>query len=393
MNEIQKDYFQARWPARLDPDNFTASEYLIDVVKKILGLISYPFHLLGTTFVHPACYLYKETKELTALRKHLQYIGENVQFLSPDEQLLDGMFFPGKDPDRVILLRTGNAALYEHTIDDIAFLLVSGASVFTYNPTGTGRSEGWSSSPFTLALDCFSAFDFLTSPKAEKGKGITPENVLFYGMSLGGAEITLGAGLVHEEYPELHLPFISDRSFISTAKCMTAFLCDDKSNFNKTWESCISDVCYSLLGLEILNFLSAISFLLIIKPVSLISSESFYHYLLTLINWRIDVEKIIKQLPGEKGIISHPLDGIIFPSAKVASLFDENNLEKGVTLIKLEEKKSKLANNNNPRTSYHTRAFYEDEKTQVLDLIRKFLKIETTEAPDLDPDQVNVVTV
>jgi len=394
MNEIQKDYFQARWPARLDPDNFTTSECLTDLVKKILCFISCPLHAIGTFFFHPACFSYSE-KRISSLRESLKNI-ESEQFLSPSGQLLDGMFFPGKkNPDKVILFRTGNNFLYEHegSLEKIAFLLKTGASVFTYNPSGTGRSEGWSSSPFSLALDCFSAFDFLTSSKEENGKGIAPENVLFYGMSLGGAEITLGAGLVHEEHPELHLPVMSDRSFISMTKCMTSLLCHDNSILNRTWKNCFNEILYSLEGLDISRFIQAIIFILIIKPISLIGSESFYHFLLTLLNWDIDVEEIMKQLPGEKIIIFHPRDGVIFPSAQVASLYDENNPQEGVTLIKLEEKKSKKAKSNNPNTSFHGRQFYENEKDQILNLIRKNLKIDTATAPDLDPDRLNVVTV
>ena len=103
------------------------------------------------------------------------------------------------DPDDPWLLWChGNAGNVTHRADNLALLVEHGLNVFIFDYRGYGRSEGRPSEPGFYA-DAAAAYDYLRSTA-----GVTPEQIVLYGRSLGApvaAELALrrpAAGLILE---------------------------------------------------------------------------------------------------------------------------------------------------------------------------------------------------
>lgn len=92
----------------------------------------------------------------------------------------------------------GNAGNVTHRADNLALLVEHGLNVFIFDYRGYGRSEGRPSEP-GFYDDAAAAYDYLRSTA-----GVTPEQIVLYGRSLGApvaAELALrrpAAGLILE---------------------------------------------------------------------------------------------------------------------------------------------------------------------------------------------------
>lgn len=103
----------------------------------------------------------------------------------------------------------GNVSCYEDCLDELKVISdQTEASVLVGNFRGVMRSKGSAKSSHDLVLDGEAMVQSLLQ------KGVTPENILIHGWSLGGAVGTQVAALHQEEGHEMHL--CSERSFSST---------------------------------------------------------------------------------------------------------------------------------------------------------------------------------
>ncbi len=106
---------------------------------------------------------------------------EDQFFTTRDGTRLHGWFFPGKGEGPVVLFSHGNGGNISDRIDNVRRLLDCGLRVFIYDYRGYGKSDG---KPFEAGIyeDGLAAWDLLV-----KGRGISSENIVLFGRSLGAA--------------------------------------------------------------------------------------------------------------------------------------------------------------------------------------------------------------
>lgn len=106
---------------------------------------------------------------------------EDIYFKTEDGLALNGWFLP-KDGARLTLLFChGNAGNISHRLPKLGMLQRLGLNIFIFDYRGYGRSEG-SPSEQGLYRDVRAAYKYLISVR-----GISKENAILYGESLGGA--------------------------------------------------------------------------------------------------------------------------------------------------------------------------------------------------------------
>lgn len=105
----------------------------------------------------------------------------DVFFVTSDGVRLHGWFVSAPGSKRVVLFFHGNAGNVSHRVESIRVFHDLGLSVFIFDYRGYGRSEGRVSETGTYA-DSRAAYRYLIDEE-----GVSPENVLFFGRSLGGS--------------------------------------------------------------------------------------------------------------------------------------------------------------------------------------------------------------
>ena len=143
--------------------------------------------------------VYHPTRRLEATGAELGRAFENVFFKTSDGIELNGWFYPtdAKSPGHgpVFLNCHGNGGNISHRLGLYRALLETGASVFSFDYRGYGRSRGKPDEEGTY-LDAQAAYRWL------REKGFAARNIIVYGESLGGAIATelclreLSGGLV-----------------------------------------------------------------------------------------------------------------------------------------------------------------------------------------------------
>lgn len=126
--------------------------------------------------------LFYPTKEITAFpdRANLEY--KDVYFKTSDNIKINGWFIPCKDSKFLILFCHGNAGNISHRIGKVKFFHELGCSVFIIDYRGYGKSEGRASEA-GFYKDAEAAYKYLLS------QGISTEQIIGYGESIGGAVI------------------------------------------------------------------------------------------------------------------------------------------------------------------------------------------------------------
>jgi hypothetical protein len=340
--------------------------------------------------VTPKEYFSKQRYELS-----INFHGQRFHFSTPDGRVLDGMFFPGDDYDKVILARFGNGVPYEFAEEKIRFLLKSGASVFTYNPGGVGESEGYSH-PDALAIDCYCAFQFLVN------NGIDPNNILLWGSSLGGAETVRGGSVIQKHYEKeaeenqklltVFVNSINDRSLESIqayGRWLGEMFDENMYPYGKIAEG----LWKFITECDCLAAMLTALVLVIIKPISnTLGFSCVIPFFMPLVDWEMNCKSDFDQLKGQKCVIYHPLDRVIPESVQMFHAFTEEE-KKGVIFINLGEDLSMAeeAPEGQPTTpDHHNRAFSEEEEERILAVVRQFLKIEESNSA-IDTERVEVI--
>ncbi|PJD96131.1 MAG: hypothetical protein CK425_06935 [Parachlamydia sp.] len=150
-----------------------------------------------------------------------------------------------------IIFLNGKNTAYEQNLENLADMCeATKANVLTANYRGVGFSEGSPSSAHDLVVDGEALVQYLLN------KGVSPENILVEGWSLGGGVATQVAAYHQEKDHEMKL--VNDRSFgtlahaiskfsvsgLIFAPLMTAF--DWKFNTVKCWKA-IKENCKLLI--------------------------------------------------------------------------------------------------------------------------------------------------
>jgi fermentation-respiration switch protein FrsA (DUF1100 family) len=129
---------------------------------------------------------------------------EDVEFAAHNGIRLHGWYCPVPRPRCVFLMAHGNAGNITHRVDRITSWQRSlNVSVFVFDYRGYGRSTGYPNEPGVYS-DARAAYHWLTADK-----GIAPDDVVFFGESLGTAVALQLATEVTPRVLILESPFTS----------------------------------------------------------------------------------------------------------------------------------------------------------------------------------------
>ncbi len=151
---------------------------------------------LGTAlyFLQAKLVFHPSREFVTTPDRHGFSFEETFIQITPGERL-HGWFFFGRDADRepdhaVVLFCHGNAGNISHRLETVDLLVHLGADVLLFDYRGYGRSDG-SPSEASVYADAEACYHWLTGHK-----GISPERIVIFGRSLGGAVAADLAGRV-----------------------------------------------------------------------------------------------------------------------------------------------------------------------------------------------------
>lgn len=130
-------------------------------------------------FEHRSLYFPMEEIEITPEAIGLAY--EDIYLVTEDDVRLNAWLVLAKDSMYTLLFCHGNGGNISHRVEKIAILNKLGLDVFIFDYRGYGRSKGRPSEK-GLYRDAEAAYDHLVSQK-----GVSPERIILYGESLGGA--------------------------------------------------------------------------------------------------------------------------------------------------------------------------------------------------------------
>ena len=120
-------------------------------------------------------------RALTATPRDIGFDYEDVEFETTDGVLLHGWYVYADEPRGTVLFLHGNAGNISHRLDSIAIFRNLGLDTLIIDYRGYGLSEGKPSERGTY-LDAEAAWEYLVGER-----GTTPERIVVFGRSLGGA--------------------------------------------------------------------------------------------------------------------------------------------------------------------------------------------------------------
>lgn len=132
------------------------------------------------------------SRELTASPADIGLQYESITITTSDDIRLHGWFVPADKARGVMLFFHGNAGNISHRLELLAIFHDLGLSSLIIDYRGYGQSQGKVSEQGTY-LDAEAAWQYLT-----RERNIQPENIVVYGMSLGGA---IAADLAARQQP------------------------------------------------------------------------------------------------------------------------------------------------------------------------------------------------
>lgn len=109
----------------------------------------------------------------------LEYV--DLSITTPDRIVINAWFIPKEEPRATILFLHGNGGNLSHRLTKIAFFYELGVNVFIFDYRGYGKSKGIPSEK-GLYTDAQACYDYVT-----KILKISPDKIILYGESLGGA--------------------------------------------------------------------------------------------------------------------------------------------------------------------------------------------------------------
>ncbi len=156
--------------------------------------------------------LYYPEKEIFATPKDIGLEFEEVTIRTKDDIEISAWFIPSKDERAVVLFCHGNAGNISHRLDSIRIFNELGLSVLIFDYRGYGKSKGSPTEEGTY-LDAEATWDYLVNTK-----GYSPDKIVLFGRSLGGAvavetALRVKAGAIIIESGFTSLPALGSKFF------------------------------------------------------------------------------------------------------------------------------------------------------------------------------------
>ncbi|MDH5204011.1 MAG: alpha/beta hydrolase [Nitrospirota bacterium] len=155
------------------------------MVKSLIsiGIILFLSYSLLLVIVYFRQYrmLYFPEKEIGQTPNSLGLKYEEINFKTEDGFHISGWYIPAEKEKGVLLFCHGNAGNISHRVDSIKIFNSLNLSVLIFDYRGYGKSEG-KPSEYGTYLDAEAAWDYLVNVKRK-----SPENIILFGRSLGGA--------------------------------------------------------------------------------------------------------------------------------------------------------------------------------------------------------------
>jgi fermentation-respiration switch protein FrsA (DUF1100 family) len=126
-------------------------------------------------------FLYEPVRQIPYTPAELGLDFEEVYFKTGDRLRLHGWFVPAPNARFTVLYCHGNGGNMMYFLDTVNFLNKLGLNCFVFDYRGYGDSRGAPSENGTY-LDARAAYRWLT-----KTKGVTPQQIILFGWSLGGS--------------------------------------------------------------------------------------------------------------------------------------------------------------------------------------------------------------
>ena len=124
--------------------------------------------------------VYFPVKEIVQTPKNIDLDYKEVSFQTKDGVDISGWYIPAGHEKGVVLFCHGNGGNISYSIEYVRILHALNLSVLLFDYRGYGTSQGKPSEEGTY-LDAEAAWDYLIR------QGASPEKIILYGQSLGGA--------------------------------------------------------------------------------------------------------------------------------------------------------------------------------------------------------------
>ncbi|MGD0572761.1 MAG: alpha/beta hydrolase [Sedimentisphaerales bacterium] len=151
---------------------------LIDII--VLICLAYFGFALFLYYMQPR-FLYEPIRQIPYTPAEIGLDFEEVYFKTGDRLRLHGWFVPAPNAQFTVLYCHGNGGNMMYFLETVNFLNSLGLNCFVFDYRGYGESQGAPSENGTY-LDARAAYRWLT-----KKKGVTPQQIILFGWSLGGS--------------------------------------------------------------------------------------------------------------------------------------------------------------------------------------------------------------
>lgn len=125
--------------------------------------------------------VFQPTKELPYNPGDIGLEYEKVQIKTPDNLILSAWYIPAKKAEFTILFCHGNGGNMSHRLDSLNIFNELGLNCLIFDYRGYGTSGGKPTEE-GIYIDTRTAYDWLVNEKK-----ISPENIIFFGRSIGGS--------------------------------------------------------------------------------------------------------------------------------------------------------------------------------------------------------------
>ena len=154
------------------------SQSLIFILVSAWCLISILLYVLQPRFI------YFPTYEIPFTPAIIQLDYDDVIIKTSNDTIIHGWFIKHKNPRATLLFFHGNGGNISHRLESLSIFHSLGLSVFIIDYSGYGLSEGKPSEQGTYQ-DAEAAWQYLLNEKQ-----LTPDKIIIFGRSLGGAVAT-----------------------------------------------------------------------------------------------------------------------------------------------------------------------------------------------------------
>lgn len=132
-------------------------------------------------FLRQSSFVYCPARDIAFTPSHWNLTFDDVRLKTQDGEEIAGWYIPAENAEWTVLFFHGNGGNIGDRVEIVGALHGMGLNVLIIDYRGYGRSTGKPSEEGTYR-DALAAWDYLTSTR-----GASPESIVVYGRSLGGA--------------------------------------------------------------------------------------------------------------------------------------------------------------------------------------------------------------